>query len=274
MSLELGGNAPFIVFQDANVEQAAANVVASGLRNAGQTCICANRVFVQVQAPPGPHVWGSPGPPEPACTRLHIWQRSDQAQGPSPEQLPLSGLGPSWCNAATQARPLMQEEVYDQFVDAMVAAVRKLKLGGGLDSNTTLGPLISEAAVQHVRLSPLLTGLWTAHLLAIVHLARKMAGAEASYTHMLRGQLCMGPSADVQAQQAAEVACRCGAIWRTPRPRAQPLPSGRSRPACRRPTTGATSTRRALRHAGDLSSSNCGQHALPSQSRWPRIAHF
>ena len=47
VSMELGGNAPFIVFDDADVESAAANVVASGLRNAGQTCICANRVFCQ-----------------------------------------------------------------------------------------------------------------------------------------------------------------------------------------------------------------------------------
>jgi hypothetical protein len=47
VSLELGGNAPFIVFDDADLELAAAGVVASALRNSGQTCICANRVFVQ-----------------------------------------------------------------------------------------------------------------------------------------------------------------------------------------------------------------------------------
>ncbi|CAL5223342.1 g5844 [Coccomyxa viridis] len=47
VSLELGGNAPFIIFDDADVDMAAAGVVASAFRNAGQTCICANRIFVQ-----------------------------------------------------------------------------------------------------------------------------------------------------------------------------------------------------------------------------------
>lgn len=46
ISLELGGNAPFIVFEDADIEKAARDVVASSHRNAGQTCICTNRVFV------------------------------------------------------------------------------------------------------------------------------------------------------------------------------------------------------------------------------------
>lgn len=47
LSLELGGNAPFIVFDDADLEKAAEGLIASKYRNAGQTCVCANRVYVQ-----------------------------------------------------------------------------------------------------------------------------------------------------------------------------------------------------------------------------------
>ena len=47
LSLELGGNAPFIVFEDADLEAAAEGLIASKFRNAGQTCVCANRVYVQ-----------------------------------------------------------------------------------------------------------------------------------------------------------------------------------------------------------------------------------
>ncbi|AZU65091.1 NAD-dependent succinate-semialdehyde dehydrogenase [Neobacillus mesonae] len=47
VSLELGGNAPFIVMDDANLAKAAAGLVQSKFRNAGQTCICTNRVYVQ-----------------------------------------------------------------------------------------------------------------------------------------------------------------------------------------------------------------------------------
>lgn len=47
LSLELGGNAPFIVFDDAGVELAVDGVMTSKFRNAGQTCVCANRILVQ-----------------------------------------------------------------------------------------------------------------------------------------------------------------------------------------------------------------------------------
>ena len=47
MSMELGGNAPFIVFDDADLEAAVEGAIASKFRNAGQTCVCANRIYVQ-----------------------------------------------------------------------------------------------------------------------------------------------------------------------------------------------------------------------------------
>lgn len=47
MSMELGGNAPFIIFEDADLDKAVDGLIASKYRNAGQTCVCANRVYVQ-----------------------------------------------------------------------------------------------------------------------------------------------------------------------------------------------------------------------------------
>ncbi len=47
LSLELGGNAPFIVFDDADLDKAVEGAMASKYRNAGQTCVCANRLYVQ-----------------------------------------------------------------------------------------------------------------------------------------------------------------------------------------------------------------------------------
>ena len=47
LSLELGGNAPFLVFDDADVDSAVEGAMASKYRNAGQTCVCANRIYVQ-----------------------------------------------------------------------------------------------------------------------------------------------------------------------------------------------------------------------------------
>ena len=47
LSLELGGNAPFIVFDDADIDTAVSSLISSKFRNAGQMCICSNRIFVQ-----------------------------------------------------------------------------------------------------------------------------------------------------------------------------------------------------------------------------------
>ncbi|WP_400164542.1 NAD-dependent succinate-semialdehyde dehydrogenase [Brevibacillus sp. TJ4] len=47
ISMELGGHAPFLVFEDADLEKAAEGAIASKFRNAGQTCVCTNRIYVQ-----------------------------------------------------------------------------------------------------------------------------------------------------------------------------------------------------------------------------------
>lgn len=67
VSMELGGNAPFIVFDDADLPAAAKAVKESGLRNAGQTCICANRILVQVRSPPLVPCITLPGTASRAC---------------------------------------------------------------------------------------------------------------------------------------------------------------------------------------------------------------
>src|SRR4029077_4007481 len=47
LSLELGGHAPYVIFDDADLEEAVDGMIASKFRNAGQTCVCANRTYVQ-----------------------------------------------------------------------------------------------------------------------------------------------------------------------------------------------------------------------------------
>ena len=89
LSLELGGNSPFIVFDDADLDAAVEGAMISKYRNNGQTCVCANRIYVQ------------------------------------------SG-------------------VYDAFAEKLMAAVKELKPGNGMDAGVTTGPLISEAAVAKV----------------------------------------------------------------------------------------------------------------------------
>jgi len=89
VSLELGGNAPFIVFDDADLDAAVQGAIASKYRNTGQTCVCANRLLVQ-------------------------------------------------------------EGVYETFVAKLVDAVRKLRVGDGLQGATEQGPLIDAKAIAKV----------------------------------------------------------------------------------------------------------------------------
>ncbi|AQT47695.1 MULTISPECIES: NAD-dependent succinate-semialdehyde dehydrogenase [Bartonella] len=89
ISLELGGNAPFIVFDDADLDEAVKGAIASKYRNAGQTCVCANRLLVQ-------------------------------------------------------------EGIYDAFTKKLEQAVKALKIGDGRKSDTDIGPMIEESALDKV----------------------------------------------------------------------------------------------------------------------------
>ena len=89
VSLELGGNAPFIVFDDADIDAAVEGAIVCKFRNAGQTCVCANRILVQ-------------------------------------------------------------DGVYDEFAEKLVAATSKLVVRPGLDEGSQIGPLIDAAAIEKV----------------------------------------------------------------------------------------------------------------------------
>jgi succinate-semialdehyde dehydrogenase/glutarate-semialdehyde dehydrogenase len=89
VSMELGGNAPFLVFDDADLDAAVEGAMISKFRNTGQTCVCANRILVQ-------------------------------------------------------------DGVYEAFAEKLAAAVKKLKVGPGLQDGTSQGPLIDLAALEKV----------------------------------------------------------------------------------------------------------------------------
>ena len=89
VSMELGGNAPFIVFNDADLDRAVEGAIAAKYRNSGQTCVCTNRFYVQ-------------------------------------------------------------SKIYNKFVDKLVEATEKLKVGQSNDDGVQQGPLINEAAAAKV----------------------------------------------------------------------------------------------------------------------------
>jgi succinate-semialdehyde dehydrogenase/glutarate-semialdehyde dehydrogenase len=90
VSLELGGNAPFLVFDDADLDAAVKGALLAKFRNMGQSCVGANRILVQ-------------------------------------------------------------NKVYEAFTEKFVAAVKKLKVGNGLEPGVEQGPLINEAALTKVK---------------------------------------------------------------------------------------------------------------------------
>ncbi|WP_172380974.1 NAD-dependent succinate-semialdehyde dehydrogenase [Vibrio sp. Vb339] len=90
LSLELGGSAPFVVFEDADITQAVAGAMTSKFRNGGQTCVCANRFYVH-------------------------------------------------------------ESVFESFVEQLVQSMRHIKVGNGLDSSVTQGPLIDIKSANKVK---------------------------------------------------------------------------------------------------------------------------
>jgi succinate-semialdehyde dehydrogenase/glutarate-semialdehyde dehydrogenase len=89
VSMELGGNAPFLVFEDADLDEAVKGAMVSKFRNAGQTCVCANRFYVQ-------------------------------------------------------------SSVHDAFVEKLVAATAKMKVGDGLEDGVEQGPMIDDESVAKV----------------------------------------------------------------------------------------------------------------------------
>ena len=90
ISMELGGNAPFIVFEDADLDRAVEGAIASKFRNSGQTCVCTNRILVQ-------------------------------------------------------------EKVYDAFIEKLAIAVKKLKVADAFVEGAEQGPLINEKAVEKIQ---------------------------------------------------------------------------------------------------------------------------
>ena len=121
LTLELGGNAPLIVFDDADLDQAVAGTMASKFRNAGQTCVCANRILVQA----GIYDRFAAALTE-AVAKLHV----------APGRDPKSTIGPLInADAVQKVEALMSEAI---------AKGAKVKSGGARDDH---GPLFYRPTV-------------------------------------------------------------------------------------------------------------------------------
>jgi len=110
-SMELGGNAPFIVFEDADLDAAVAGAMASKYRNAGQTCVCANRILVQA------------GVYDAFAEKLHTAVKALQ-------------VGPGDQDDVTLG-PLVDKKAAEKvcnLIDDAIAKGAQVMTGGGLDS--------------------------------------------------------------------------------------------------------------------------------------------
>ncbi len=121
VSMELGGNAPFIVFDDAEIDAAIEGVLASKYRNSGQTCVCANRILVQAG----------------------IYDRFTTALVEKVKQMKLE---PGWLEDS-QVGPLINQKAIDKVEHLVADAVKhgaKVITGGQVDAQ---GPLFYQASV-------------------------------------------------------------------------------------------------------------------------------
>jgi succinate-semialdehyde dehydrogenase/glutarate-semialdehyde dehydrogenase len=121
VSMELGGNAPFIVFDDADLDAAVEGALASKYRNSGQTCVCANRILVQAG----------------------IYDRFAAALTARVKALKLE---PGWREDATLG-PLINQKAIDKVAHLVEDAVKrgaKVETGGGVDAQ---GPLFYQGTV-------------------------------------------------------------------------------------------------------------------------------
>ena len=129
--MELGGNAPFIVFEDADVDKAVEGAMASKFRNSGQTCVCANR-YLDLNF------------------RHYITFVSILYLNPNTSK--YSHHKPTFNSLPSQNSPLsrffVHSKIYDEFVEKFSSAVQKIKVGPGMEGGVSQGPLINERAVE------------------------------------------------------------------------------------------------------------------------------
>ncbi|TXG71381.1 hypothetical protein EZV62_006316 [Acer yangbiense] len=130
VSLELGGNAPCIVFNDADLDVAVKGALAAKFRNSGQTCVCANRILVQedlvnIASQHGNEVW--------------VFVISSEFKK---ERVFLEFFVVTYW--------VFNAGIYEKFANAFSNAVQDLKVGEGFTEGAVQGPLINKAALEKV----------------------------------------------------------------------------------------------------------------------------